>query len=130
MILNPIRLNWHYVIWYRNFASLMVSLVVPFTLLAYWNFNTFLVLLRRRRLRNRPSQYQASSENPTGILPELAAATLNASTVLPHIRTHSTYAQGTSFYPISILVITCETYSSMQTFLNQFSLFIIKCYSL
>ena len=110
MVLSPIRLNWHYVSWYRNFAALIVSLVVPFTLLAYWNFNTFSVLLRRRRLKNRPSHLSANggwshyeqcptnSANPTGILPELAVASLNASTVVPHTRTNSTSAQGTCFY--------------------------------
>ena len=118
MVLSPIRLNWHYVIWYRNFAGLMVSLVVPFTLLAYWNFNTLSVLLRRRRLRNRPSQissygsrihyaqYQENSTNPTGILPEMAAATLNPITELPST---STFAQGTSFYSPSILITIFET---------------------
>ena len=115
MVLSPIRLNWHYVIWYRNFAALIVSLVVPFTLLAYWNYNTFSVLLRRRRLRNRPSQYSAdgnlisqyqeTSPNPTAILPEMAAATLNSNTELPNIRPPSSFAQGTLFYSLSIIII-------------------------
>ena len=34
---------------------LIVSLIVPLILLGYWNFNTLLVLMRRRRLKNRPS---------------------------------------------------------------------------
>ena len=55
IVLQPIRLNWHYVIWYRNLTVFTMSLVTPFVLLAYWNFNTLSVMLRRRRLRNRPS---------------------------------------------------------------------------
>ena len=50
-----IRFNNHYVLWYRNFAVLIVSLIIPLVLLAYWNFNTLFVMMRRRRLRNRPS---------------------------------------------------------------------------
>ena len=53
--LQPIRLNWHYVLWYRNVTVLFLSLVIPLILLAYWNFNTLSVILRRQRLRNRPS---------------------------------------------------------------------------
>ena len=53
--LQPIRLNWHYVLWYRNVAVLFLSLVIPLILLAYWNFNTLSVILRRQRMRNRPS---------------------------------------------------------------------------
>lgn len=53
--LEPIRLNPHYVLWYRNITVLIVSLIIPLTLLAYWNFNTLSVIIRRRRLRNRPS---------------------------------------------------------------------------
>ena len=34
---------------------MIVSLLIPFILLAYWNFNTFSVMLRRQRLQNRPS---------------------------------------------------------------------------
>ena len=49
------RLNPHYVIWYRNIVVLVVSLIIPLTLLAHWNFSTFSVILRRRRLKNRPS---------------------------------------------------------------------------
>ena len=53
--LQPIRLNWHYVLWYRNVTVMIVSLLIPLILLAYWNFNTFSVILRRQRLQNRPS---------------------------------------------------------------------------
>ena len=53
--IHPLRYNNHYVLWYRNIAVLIVTLVIPLVLLAYWNFNTLLVIIRRRRLRNRPS---------------------------------------------------------------------------
>ena len=107
MVLNPIRLNWHYVIWYRNFTLLIVSLIVPFVLLAYWNFNTLSVLLRRRRLRNRrpPSiestprdtQFSTISNSASPITPLMAAATLNSGAMLPQTITNSTSDQGTKF---------------------------------
>ena len=53
--IHPIRLNKHYILWYRNVAVFIVSLIIPLVLLGYWNFNTLLILMRRRRLRNRPS---------------------------------------------------------------------------
>ena len=53
--IHPIRFNNHYILWYRNIAVLIVSLIVPLILLGYWNFNTLLVMMRRRRLKNRPS---------------------------------------------------------------------------
>ena len=34
---------------------MIVSLMIPLILLAYWNFNTFSVILRRQRLQNRPT---------------------------------------------------------------------------
>ena len=52
--MEGIRLNPHYVIWYKNVATLFVSLLIPFAFLAYWNLNTACVLRRRRRLQNRP----------------------------------------------------------------------------
>ena len=38
-------------VWYKNIASLLASLVVPLSLLAYWNFQTFKMLSRRRYFR-------------------------------------------------------------------------------
>ena len=52
--IEPLRLNPHYVIWYKNVTTFLVSLLIPLCLLAYWNYNTSDVLNRRRRLRNRP----------------------------------------------------------------------------
>ena len=68
MMLEKIRLNWHYVIWYKNFTALIASLVVPFALLAYWNINTFAVIRMRRRLRNRPFLPLADNEVGQGLI--------------------------------------------------------------
>ena len=78
MVLNPIRLNWHYVIWYKNFTVLLVSLIFPFGLLAYWNFNTLAVMSRRRRLKNRPTMTIPESNYDS-----IAAALLNATNISP-----------------------------------------------
>ena len=114
MVLQPIRLNWHYVIWYRNFTVLLMSLVLPFILLAYWNFNTLVVLLRRHRLRNRPPPAAmhlttvytngditnntlgpvAISELANTITPVMAASMLNGDTIPPSSRTNSSFEQG------------------------------------
>lgn len=104
MILKPIRLNWHYVIWYRNFTALIVSLVVPFVLLAYWNFNTFSVIRRRRRLRNRPylpsnnnsgqGDGSVNSENPNQLTPQRANVVLNSGNLAAKPRHPSTSEQG------------------------------------
>ena len=85
MVLNPIRLNWHYVIWYKNFTVIFVSLIVPFALLAYWNFNTLAVMSRRRRLKNRPtmSNYDA-----------IAAALQNVHNTSPNSGTRSISTAG------------------------------------
>ena len=64
--MEGIRLNPHYVIWYKNVATLLVSLLIPFAFLAYWNLNTACVLWRRRRLQHRPlsmRNQQQSAEN-------------------------------------------------------------------
>ena len=52
-----------------------MSLIVPLTLLAYWNFNTLSVILRRRRLRNKPSIDDNNSVHPTGSLLNIENAT-------------------------------------------------------
>lgn len=53
--LTPLRLNDHYVIWYKNVASCLVTVVVPFVLLVFWNWNTWKVIQRRQRNRHRPT---------------------------------------------------------------------------
>lgn len=113
LAINPIRLNWHYVIWYKNFTVILVSLVVPFILLAYWNLNTLSVMLRRRRLRNRPALNSNNSDrdpsdSPVAANREMAAAFLNVSNLAANITACSTSRQGNEiliFYSILILVV-------------------------
>ena len=99
------RFNWHYVVWYQNFVSLIVSLLAPLVMLVYWNSNTLGVIRRRRRLRNRPylhspnsavGQANASMDlgNQNVLLPEAAAVLLNYGTNVPAPRQDSTSEQG------------------------------------
>ena len=93
-----------------------VSLIVPFALLAYWNFNTLAVILRRRRLRNRPfarGQFPrgllvchqrchdaTNTDNSTvpdspSIIPHaMAAVTLNIDSSTPHTSISSSADEG------------------------------------
>ena len=41
---SELRLNPHYVIWYKNFVTLLATLIIPFALLAYWNYMTAKVI--------------------------------------------------------------------------------------
>ena len=59
--MEDITLNPHYVIWYKNVATLLVTLLIPLSLLAFWNWNTYDILRRRRRLRGRPILNQSTS---------------------------------------------------------------------
>ena len=88
MKINPIRLNWHYIIWYKNFTVILISLIVPFVLLAYWNANTLAVMLRRRRLKNRPklisiNTQRSVTESPDNPNRNLAVALLNVTSMNP-----------------------------------------------
>ena len=90
--IEQLRLNPHYLIWYKNVATFLVSLLLPLCLLAYWNYNTNDVLNRRRRLRNRPYPDKNLeeldlalfySDQPTGVthsvgstLPSIAATVM------------------------------------------------------
>ena len=99
MTVGWIRLNWHYVIWFKNFTTLLASLILPFAFLAYWNCKTLSVLRRRRRLRNRPclpsllqgQRFQNSEEEEQGdlISPETAAVSLNQGAFIPAPRASS-----------------------------------------
>ena len=85
--MKNIRFNPHYVIWYKNVAIVVVSLILPFALLAYWNFNTFRVLWMRRRMRNRPfsDQTETGSTSAGQTSPPSAATAvlmLNGSSLL------------------------------------------------
>ena len=53
-MLADLRLNPHYVMWYKNLATMVVTLLIPLILLGFWNFKTFSVMQRRSRLKNRP----------------------------------------------------------------------------
>ena len=94
IVVESIRGNWHYVIWYRNLTLTSVSLLVPFVLLAYWNLNTLLVMRRRQRLRNRP--YIAcceTSDDPDSHNPDNSADCLSAFNGRGN-RANSTFNQG------------------------------------
>ena len=101
MVLQPLRLNWHYVIWYKSITSLIASFVVPLTLLAYWNINTFQTMLRRRRLSNRPSGLESYSHSPFSVRSQyninaqVAVNLLNSNTVEARICYMTASSQGT-----------------------------------
>ena len=83
MVLQPLRLNWHYVIWYKNVATLLASLVVPFSLLAYWNIQTFKILLRRRYFRTPTSASSSMIQPPiSNTIPAAAVVALSNSNML------------------------------------------------
>ena len=97
LTINPIRFNWHYVIWYKNVTVILISLILPFILLAYWNMKTVAVMVRRRRLKNRPSlisnnTLRAVSENQDTPNHNVAAALLN----IPHLMPANIVACSTS----------------------------------
>ena len=99
LAINPIRLNWHYVIWYKNFTVILISLVIPFVLLAYWNLNTLAVMIRRRRLRNRPAYSPRTDlESPLRLNVVMAAALLNADNIQPNSTSSSTSRLGTFYF--------------------------------
>ncbi len=50
----------HYVLLYKNIANFTLTMVVPFTLLVFYNWRIISVLRRRRRLTNRPLQVAQS----------------------------------------------------------------------
>ena len=98
MMPGPIRLNWHYVIWFKNFMTLFATLILPFILLAYWNCKTLSVIRRRRRMRNRPGlpsyvqvqRFQHSEEEAgDSITPETAVVSLNQGTFVAKPRVNS-----------------------------------------
>ena len=86
--IESIRLNPHYVIWYKSVATVLVSLLIPLCLLAFWNWNIYVVLMRRQRLRNRPfpnkhpsDQYinsSSSSEERGGLASHSVISTIPA----------------------------------------------------
>ena len=106
MKINPIRLNWHYIIWYKNFTVILISLIVPFVLLAYWNVNTLAVMTRRRRLKNRPKLISSNTqrsvtESPDNPNRNVAVALLNVTSMNPvDPEPCSTSTQGNPYYKL------------------------------
>ena len=41
MAVTSLRLDEHYILWYKNAATFVFTLVVPLAFLAYWNANTY-----------------------------------------------------------------------------------------
>ena len=78
LVIQPIRYNWHYVVWYRNVVVTTISLVIPLTCLAYWNFNT-LCIMRRRRLGSQ----QQVALLPNDIHSQGKSPQIDATNVLP-----------------------------------------------
>ena len=89
LVLMPLRLNWHYVLWYKNILALVASLIVPLCLMAYWNIRTFQTLLRRRYFRT-PTPTPANNSVihfPEDNNPVVAVAVLNPNTLeVPTVR--------------------------------------------
>ena len=52
---STVRFNYYYVILYRNIATFTLTIVMPFALLVYYNYQVMSVIRRRRRMRNRPN---------------------------------------------------------------------------
>ena len=44
------RLNPHYVVWYRNLIQFSITILLPFTLLTYWNLGTAILIKRRHNI--------------------------------------------------------------------------------
>ena len=89
IVLKPLRLNWHYVVWYKNVTALVASLFAPLCLMAYWNIRTFQILLRRRYFRTpTPTPNNNSAiHSPEDNAPVVAVAVLNPNTLeVPTIR--------------------------------------------
>ena len=67
LYLEDLRLNPHYVIWYKNVFTVLVTLLIPFGLLAYWNCNTYIILHRRH---SRYHHIRLHAPHPTPINPD------------------------------------------------------------
>merc|ERR1719188_564425 len=46
---NDLRFDKHYIMWYQNGAKLLVTAVIPFLALTYFNANVYIVIRRRRK---------------------------------------------------------------------------------
>ena len=50
---SPLRLNYTYILWYKNIATFVCTMVLPLALLAYWNTKTYRVMMNRPRIFRR-----------------------------------------------------------------------------
>lgn len=57
---SKLRFNQHYVLLYKSLANFVLTMILPFGLLVFYNWRIISVLRRRRRLTNRPLQSQNS----------------------------------------------------------------------
>eukprot|EP00095_Tigriopus_kingsejongensis_P007774 snap_masked-scaffold154_size301342-processed-gene-2.15 protein:Tk07774 transcript:snap_masked-scaffold154_size301342-processed-gene-2.15-mRNA-1 annotation:"GJ15814" len=57
---SGLRFNQHYVLLYKSLANFLLTMILPFSLLVFYNWRIISVLRRRRRLTNRPLQAQNS----------------------------------------------------------------------
>ena len=130
--INPIRLNWHYIIWYKNFTVISISLIVPFILLAYWNANTLAVMLRRRRLKNRPKLISSNTqrsvtESPDNPTRNVAVALLNVTSTNPvDPEPCSTSTLGNSYNTLQHIISMIIYSSAISDILFMFNLIIFQ----
>ena len=109
LYMEKLRLNPHYVIWYKNVATLLVSVVIPFTLLVHWNLNTIAIIVRRRRLMNRTFRNEIEmltneernnvsihAEASNEICPTPGNTLLNGTCLQSNQRNHSSANKGMS----------------------------------
>ena len=114
LVIQPIRYNWHYVVWYRNVIVTTISLVIPLTCLAYWNFNT-LTIMRRRRLASHPqvallpndthSQGKSPQIDATNVLPASHNVTISVDSNVPHILARSNSVSAKSKLALPLVTI-------------------------
>ena len=50
---SPLRLNYTYILWYKNIATFVCTMVLPLALLAIWNTKTYRVMVNRPRIFRR-----------------------------------------------------------------------------
>ena len=79
---TTLRFNEHYVLLYKNVANFLLTMVVPFTLLVFYNCRIIGVLRRRQRLINRPIQAPNSRSSQLKVQEARKSYVLLAITVL------------------------------------------------
>ena len=61
LTVTELRVNNHYIMWYKNVATLILTIILPLALLIRWNYNTYAVIQRRQRLKHRPRTYSRAN---------------------------------------------------------------------